>query len=197
MVRTVKSPEERKLEIMGAAEKLFTKKGIADTSISDIVKSIGVAQGTFYWHFKSKQAVINAIVQSQCFCYSEVMLEIADNDELDAYQKIIAIRDQVFGNVIQGELNDQFHIEDNREFHDSLIKEVTKTMIPILEKVVKQGMKEKIFMVSDANKAALFIFGATNMINEVEVKDQTTLDKYKYAITEFVLRGLGYKKKGV
>ncbi len=49
MVRISKDPEERKNEIVDAAEELFVTKGYEKTSISDIVKKVGVAQGLFYY----------------------------------------------------------------------------------------------------------------------------------------------------
>ena len=194
MVRTVKAPDERKAEIIEKAAKLFATKGLAKTSVSDIVKSVGVAQGTFYWYFKSKQEIINAIVENQCFSYGSKLNEIVDNPKLNGYQKLIGIRDQLFGNVIHNdELIEQFHQESNRVVHDQLVGELTKMMVPLLTKVIAQGIKEKIIKVSDPKKAAFFIFGATHIVNEVEINDKEDLSQWKKAITDFAMKGLGYK----
>ena len=47
MVRITKDPQVRMTEILDAAEELFYVRGYHETAVSDIVKSIGVAQGTF------------------------------------------------------------------------------------------------------------------------------------------------------
>ncbi|QQZ64363.1 TetR/AcrR family transcriptional regulator [Paenibacillus sonchi] len=59
-----KKSEERRSELLGIALELFAKFGYHNTKISDIVKQAGVAQGTFYWHFKSKEAIALEIIAS-------------------------------------------------------------------------------------------------------------------------------------
>lgn len=62
-MRISKDSEERKSEIVDAAEKLFAKNGIANTAVSAIVKELNVAQGLFYYYFKSKDDVIDELVR--------------------------------------------------------------------------------------------------------------------------------------
>jgi AcrR family transcriptional regulator len=50
--------------ILQAAIEVISEKGLERTSISDIVKKAGVAQGTFYLYFRSKNALIPAIAQN-------------------------------------------------------------------------------------------------------------------------------------
>ncbi|WP_141527910.1 TetR family transcriptional regulator [Bacillus sp. AFS023182] len=57
----------KKEKIVYAAIECFREKGIEKTKISDIVKSAGIAQGTFYLYFSSKLSVVPAI--------AEVMIE--------------------------------------------------------------------------------------------------------------------------
>ncbi|EGO65497.1 TetR/AcrR family transcriptional regulator [Acetonema longum] len=47
---------------MDTALELFLSQGYQQTLISDIVKKVGVAQGTFYYYFASKEAVLEAII---------------------------------------------------------------------------------------------------------------------------------------
>ncbi len=75
MPRISKSPDERRSELVAAAQQLFYTKGYERTSVSDIVKAVGVAQGTFYYYFGSKQAILGALVteltaQHQARCRS-------------------------------------------------------------------------------------------------------------------------------
>ncbi|SIR10040.1 transcriptional regulator, TetR family [Paenibacillus sp. RU4T] len=53
---------ERRRRFMEIALRRFAKDGYHVTKISDIVAEAGVAQGTFYWHFKSKEAIALEIV---------------------------------------------------------------------------------------------------------------------------------------
>ncbi len=56
-----KPAEVRREELLEAAEKIFLAKGIAKTSIDEIVVAAGVAKGTFYLHFESKEKLLVAL----------------------------------------------------------------------------------------------------------------------------------------
>lgn len=52
----------KKSALYNTAFELFTTKGIAKTTISDIVENAGVAKGTFYLYFKDKYDIRNKLV---------------------------------------------------------------------------------------------------------------------------------------
>ena len=58
--------DENKLEkeerLLNTAFKLFTEKGIKDTSIQDIVDNANVAKGTFYLYFKDKYEIRDVLI---------------------------------------------------------------------------------------------------------------------------------------
>ena len=64
MPRVVKDYDERYAEFLEAAQQLFFSKGYERTTVQEIIKMVGVAKGTFYYYFGSKQAVLEAVVQS-------------------------------------------------------------------------------------------------------------------------------------
>ncbi len=49
-------------EIMMAARSLFEKHGVGATSITKIAEEAGITRELFYYYFKNKQAVIDAVV---------------------------------------------------------------------------------------------------------------------------------------
>ena len=62
MARPAQDPQIRINEILDAAETLFYERGYQPTMISDIVRKIGVAQGTFYYYFTSKEEIVVALI---------------------------------------------------------------------------------------------------------------------------------------
>src|SRR5262245_47900702 len=56
-----KPADVRRQEILEAGERVFLAKGIARASVDDIVASAGVAKGTFYLYFASKEALVHAL----------------------------------------------------------------------------------------------------------------------------------------
>ena len=61
-MRIIKEYEERRKEILETAERLFLTKGYTKTTVNDILKEIGIAKGTFYHYFKSKEEVMDEII---------------------------------------------------------------------------------------------------------------------------------------
>lgn len=87
-MRNIKTPDERKLEIIRSAKELFVANGMEKTSVSQIVKNIGVAQGLFYYYFKSKEEVVAAVVDSlldEC----EETLQTLTNQHVDNFYAYI------------------------------------------------------------------------------------------------------------
>ena len=59
--RTVKTPEQRRQEILEAALQLFRDRGFDETTVQDIASDAGVATGTVYLYFPSKEHVLVAL----------------------------------------------------------------------------------------------------------------------------------------
>ncbi|WP_267221580.1 TetR/AcrR family transcriptional regulator [Dyella silvae] len=54
---------ENKEAIVAAAEKLFRERGVADVGLAELTKAAGFTQGGFYNHFKSKDALVAAVME--------------------------------------------------------------------------------------------------------------------------------------
>ena len=54
--------EERKDQIMNAAEEVFSKKGFSNARMDDIAEETGLSKGTLYLYYKSKDDLIIAIL---------------------------------------------------------------------------------------------------------------------------------------
>ncbi len=68
--------ETRRRQILDAAEKVFTTRGIDKARMDDIVQESGLSKGALYWYFKSKDAIIRAVLD-RVFIY-----EIREADAL-------------------------------------------------------------------------------------------------------------------
>ena len=54
--------EQKKQSLLDAAYRLFLEKGVAKTSVDEIVRGANVAKGTFYLYFKDKYDIRNKLV---------------------------------------------------------------------------------------------------------------------------------------
>lgn len=80
MVRRTKAESEATREsLLDAAEQVFMQRGVDNASLEEIARTAGVTRGAFYWHFRNKEDVFDAML-------SRVRLPLQDmiNDLLKA-----------------------------------------------------------------------------------------------------------------
>lgn len=70
--------EVRRGQILDAAEKVFAKRGIDKARMDDIVQEAGLSKGALYWYFKSKDALIRALLDR---VFIADMSQVADLDK--------------------------------------------------------------------------------------------------------------------
>jgi TetR/AcrR family transcriptional repressor of nem operon len=85
-----KSREEKarsREEILSAAARLFRERGIATTSVSDVMTAAGLTHGGFYRHFDSKEALVASAIEKAFGAGLRVFTEHPPNpsDETRAY----------------------------------------------------------------------------------------------------------------
>jgi AcrR family transcriptional regulator len=65
MTRVVKAPDVRRLELLETAYERFAAQGYEETSVQEIVDRVGVAKGTFYHYFGSKEDLLEQVAEWQ------------------------------------------------------------------------------------------------------------------------------------
>jgi AcrR family transcriptional regulator len=57
-------PEQRRKQLLGAAQRLFVKKGYRGTTTEQIARAARLTKGALYHHFKSKEDMLLALVEN-------------------------------------------------------------------------------------------------------------------------------------
>src|SRR6516162_6372735 len=52
-------------QIVHAADELFYKKGFEHTSFADIADTVRISRGNFYYHFKTKDEILAAVIDAR------------------------------------------------------------------------------------------------------------------------------------
>ena len=159
-MRTVKEPEERKKEILDAAEKLFAERGYEAATVNDILNAVKIAKGTFYYYFKSKEDVLDALIEKRISEGAAKAGEIAASS-LPPVQKLLAIMTaQKPQNQIQEDFNAVLHEKDNAKMHQKSITQYVLRLSPCLGKVVSEGIEAGIFSTPFPNESAEILLSA-------------------------------------
>ena len=145
-MRIVKEPEVRRNEILDAAEHLFAAKGFEKATVNDILNSTSIAKGTFYYYFKSKEEVLDAIVRRRINEGLEKARVIAVNSNLSAGEKLLAvILAQKPQNPVQGEFTSVLHEQGNALLHQKMLTSYVSELSPVLTDIITEGINQSIF----------------------------------------------------
>ena len=164
-MRDVKDPEIRRAEIMDASMLLFMEKGYANTTTQDIVDKVNISRGLLYYHFKNKEDILYCLVER----YSEKLLRdihvIVNDDDKTAIEKIRAFIDATVistDNVsAEGtELQKTVDLEENRYMLDKLSHKLIEKLTIYFERIINQGISEKVFSVKYPSETAEFLMTA-------------------------------------
>lgn len=164
-MRDVKDSEIRRAEIMDAAMLLFMEKGYANTTTQDIVDKVNISRGLLYYHFKNKEDILYCLVER----YSEKLLRyihvIVNDDDKTAIEKIRAFIDATIistDNVsAEGtELQKTVDLEENRYMLDKLSHKLIEKLTIYFERIINQGISEKVFSVKYPSETAEFLMTA-------------------------------------
>lgn len=79
MRRTKAEAEETRQAILAAAELVFFKKGVANSSLDEVAAAAGVTRGAIYWHFSSKVDLFLGLYESVSLPEAD-LLDLGDPD---------------------------------------------------------------------------------------------------------------------
>lgn len=145
-MRVVKKAEERRNEILNAADELFGQKGFDGTSTNDILEKVGIARGTLYHHFKSKEDIMDALIDR----YSDRLLDAAQDIAADKTIPVVErmIRAVMALNLSGGsskEIMEQIHKPQNALMHQKIQKVIINGVPPILTGIIREGIEQGMF----------------------------------------------------
>lgn len=141
-----KEYNERRKEIIDSAGKLFSTKGYDKCTVNDILDSIGIAKGTFYYYFKSKEEVLDAIIDRVTEIVVARAEDAASNSELSPVTKMLnTILSMRIENEVDIDLMEKLHKPENALMHQKSLSLMVTRVTPILVKIVDEGISQGIF----------------------------------------------------
>ena len=175
-----KEAAERKSEILDVADELFGKKGFDGTSTNDILQKVGIARGTLYHHFKSKEEIMDALMER----YSERLLGAAQEVAAD---KTIPLVDRIIRVVMSMNLNsgsseeimEHIHKPQNALMHQKIQKIIINGLTPILTEIICEGIEQGVFSTPYPYECMEMVVTYANTIFDDDMVQMTNEDRVK------------------
>ncbi|MCK5054760.1 MAG: TetR/AcrR family transcriptional regulator [Anaerolineales bacterium] len=192
--------QERRKQILDAAEKVFTKRGLDKARMDDIVHESGLSKGALYWYFKSKDAIIRALLDRV------FINEMRGAEELIHTQGSSSERLRTFvANAVQEYKRFENMLPLAYEFvalaaRSKVIREAIvgyfKRYTAILAEIIQQGIESGEFQPCDPERTAISViamYEGMAMLWFIE-RDLVDWDRMGAAPLETILAGLTVEK---
>ena len=140
-----KYPEETYELILDVSTRLFFEKGYEKTSLQDIINELGgLTKGAIYYHFKSKEEILIAVVGRYTSENGKIMSQIRDDDSLSGKEKIEKMFRVSANNPNQKKVFSVTpNLMDNPKLLMYYLKMVEEEIVPdYIVPIIKEGAKD-------------------------------------------------------
>lgn len=142
--------ERTKQFIIETASPIFNKKGVAGTTIDDVLKATKMAKGGLYGHFTNKDELSQEVVSHLLYKLRTAMKQLVDNQN-SAKEKLFAFLDN-FSNpqqtMVEGGcpmLNFGSEADDTDTQIKKQVKATILSTLKLLEGIVNKGIEDQEF----------------------------------------------------
>ena len=96
MGKVTENKQQKERSLLNTAFQLFTSKGIAKTSISDIAQQAGIAKGTFYLYFRDKYDLQERLIVHKAeVLFRHAIAAVQNQGSMEPEEQIIALLDDI------------------------------------------------------------------------------------------------------
>ena len=176
MVRIVKKATERRSEILQTARHLFQTKEYDKTTMQDVMDLLGIAKGTIYHYFKSKEELLEAVIvdiADENIEQMQLAITEMNGNALEKIRIVIGLGSVAANN---NEVLDHLHQPGNTGMHTRLLAVALTKQAPLYGELIRQGCQEGIFQTDAPLECAEFILSAFQFLTDSGIYPWTQED---------------------
>lgn len=177
--------------ILDAMQQLMNKSNAQSISVSDIAKEAGIGKGSIYYYFKSKEEILEAVIERSYSDAIEKSKRLLETQNMDALTKMEIIfrtcRDSSL-ELLRQESNSFFELQQSALLHQQFIRIMIRNLRPILADIIRQGNNEGIMECKAPEEVSEIVLTilTIKMDNHITGDDKTqirkTLDAFAYML---------------
>ncbi len=186
-----------KRKIFETSMKLFAEKGYDATSIEEITATVGVAKGTLYYHFSSKEEIFNFLVEEGIkLLQNSICIKTSKyKNYIDKVKAIVLIEIKIvqkYENLITILLSQFYGKETRNQKCQMHIYEY----IEQIEEIVKEGINKGEIKQGDPKAIASEIYGliCSTLVYKLRNQDNFDISKIYKEFERTVIEGLKIKE---
>lgn len=140
----MKKGEKRKQELLKIAYDMFLTRGYENTRVDEIIEKAQIAKGTYYYHFQSKEQMLEEVIDMMIDSEIETAKQIIGMD-ISVPQKIVGIIASMKPTEVEQPIKDTLFQPENVLMHHKVRKQLIDVLTPLLSEVIQEGVDEGIF----------------------------------------------------
>jgi len=140
--------KSKKEQILDVSLSLFLEKGYDNTSISDILSNLNIARGTLYYHFESKEAIMDEIIERSIKSVIEEAKGIVFREGLPVHEKMFTLFSSTSMRRLSGRelMIDYLNQPQNALLHEKINRSFIQIIAPLLGDIIEEGVEEGTFV---------------------------------------------------
>jgi TetR/AcrR family fatty acid metabolism transcriptional regulator len=192
---------DKRAAILDAATVTFAKSGYFNAQVADIARTAGVAAGTVYLYFRSKDEILTSIFDrtvQEAIAEGRQALAAVD-DPLERLRRIARMHLARLGRDRNLAIVFQVELRQTTKFMEQFSRTGLGTYLGIIQQTIETGQKKgAIRRTINARTAAKVFFGALDEMatNWILSRRRYALDAQADEIVDILVGGLGAPVKG-
>lgn len=175
MLRIVKKPVDRRADIIKTARHLIQTKECKKMTLQDVMDRLGIAKGTIYHYFKSKEELLEAVVENIVSEYlekMEILIQELKGTALEKMQMFIEKANEMASAFVLDEL----HKKGNEALHIRILAATLIKQAPLFAILIRQGCEEGVFTTHMPLECAEFILSGVQFLTDSGIYPWTKED---------------------
>lgn len=182
-----------KRKIFETAMRLFADKGYDATSVEEITATVGVAKGTLYYHFSSKEEIFNFLIEEGMkLLHNSIEIKTENlNDPILKLKAVIIIQLKVIMKYNEFITILLSQIWGNEQRHQQSRKYINE-YIDVIKGIIDEGISNGALKTCDSQLMASSIFGAISAIKiyKFRMNEEINVEDVASDIVNYMLNGM-------
>lgn len=168
---------ERKQELLKTAYELFLSKGYDSVSVDEIITKAGIAKGTYYYYFKSKEETLEEVIDMM-LAKEEVKAQAILEMPIPVPQKIVGIISSFRPDQPEQGIVTTLNRKENLLMHDRVNAKLIEKTVPLLIKAAEEGISQGIINCDYLEERIRILMILSNQIFDEGMTSEATINVY-------------------